>query len=98
MVNKKPRMSIKDIIEVVSEGYGPESHKEDIQVILDDLNQKVQHLVLRDLVREFLKILNKVEVSDSGNEFRPNTIRSCRVMDTKRLGEILREMEEVVEE
>jgi hypothetical protein len=52
----------------------------------------------KELIREFLKILNKVEVSDNGNEFRPNYIRSCRVMDTKRLGEILREMEEVVKE
>lgn len=52
----------------------------------------------KELIREFLKILNKVEVSDNGNEFRPNYIRSCRVMDTKRLSEILREMEEVVKE
>lgn len=46
-----------------------------------------------DLFREFLKLLNQTEVSDSDRVFRPNYISSCRVLDGKRLGEILNELE-----
>jgi hypothetical protein len=47
----------------------------------------------RELITEFMRLLNKVEVSDSDREFRPNRISSCRVMDGKKLGEILVEFD-----
>ena len=56
---------------------------------------KVDELELKEVVTEFLKLLNKQEVSDSGTEFRPNYIGSCRVMDQIRMGELLHHMEEI---
>lgn len=52
---------------------------------------------LEDLVREFLKILNRKEVSLSGREFQPNHIDSCRVLDYERLSFLLTEMERKVD-
>lgn len=51
---------------------------------------------LEDVVREFLKILNKVEVSDIGVESRPNYITSCRTHDLIRMGNLLDEMQRKV--
>ena len=51
---------------------------------------------LHELVHEFLVLLKKEEQSDSGTNFRPNHINSCRVMDGIRLGELIEEMEYIV--
>jgi hypothetical protein len=51
---------------------------------------------LQNLVKEFFLILDTVEESDSGKEFHPVYISSCRVMTTKRLNEIFKEMKEIV--
>ena len=51
---------------------------------------------LKKLVIEFFKILDTVEESDSGKIFHPVHISSCRVMTTKRLGEIFSEMKEII--
>ena len=51
---------------------------------------------LNDLVTEFFTILDGVEESDSGTTFHPVYIGSCRVMKTKRLGEIFTEMKDIV--
>ena len=42
---------------------------------------------LAGLVRDLLKMLEKVEESDSRNEFHPTYIGSCRFMDTEWLYE-----------
>ena len=52
---------------------------------------------LTHLVKEFLSILDIVEESDSGRQFHPNTIQSCRCMDLERIGEILKDMKTIVE-
>lgn len=47
---------------------------------------------LEELVREMFVILDKVETSDSGNEFHPTTITSCRTMDLIKLNKIIGEL------
>jgi hypothetical protein len=44
---------------------------------------------LKLLCKEFLDILNTVEVSDSEREFHPTRINSCRVNDAVRINKIL---------
>ena len=44
---------------------------------------------LKSLCKEFLDILNIVEVSDSEREFHPTRISSCRVQDVVRINKIL---------
>lgn len=51
---------------------------------------------LPEMVREFISLLDKVEISDNDREFRPNYISSCRVMDGKRMGELLMAMKATV--
>jgi hypothetical protein len=48
------------------------------------------------LWKEFITLMEITEESDSGNEFRPNKISSCRAMDGKRLNEILAEARRIV--
>jgi len=47
-------------------------------------------------VRELFALLDKVEVSDSGREFHPNQISSCRVMDVPKLEAALQKMRAVI--
>jgi hypothetical protein len=49
-----------------------------------------------ELIKEFFKILDTVEESDSGTEFHPVFISSCRILFTKRIEEILKELKELV--
>jgi len=51
---------------------------------------------LKELVKEFLNILETKEESDSGTIFHPVQISSCRVMKTKRLSEIFKRMKELI--
>ena len=51
---------------------------------------------LKKLVVEFLEILETVEESSSGRKFHPVNINSCRVLLTKRVGELITEMKELV--
>jgi hypothetical protein len=48
------------------------------------------------LWKEFITLLEITEESDSGYEFNPNKISSCRAMDGKRLNEILNEARQIV--
>ena len=48
------------------------------------------------LWKEFITLMEITEESDSGNEFNPNKISSCRAMDGKRLNEILNEARQIV--
>lgn len=43
------------------------------------------------LWKEFITLLEITEESDSGYEFNPNKISSCRAIDGRRLNEILNE-------
>ena len=51
---------------------------------------------LHCLVGEFLSLLEKEEVSDSGTVFRPNKISSWRVFDSQRILELLEAMKESI--
>lgn len=48
-------------------------------------------------VKSLLDLFNKVEESDSGVEFHPNTISSCRVLDTIAFGEIFKKLREMTQ-
>ncbi len=48
------------------------------------------------LWKEFITLLEITEESDSGYEFNPNKISSCRAIDGKRLNEILVEARRIV--
>ena len=52
---------------------------------------------LKKLLTEFFNILDEVEVSESGREFHPVYISSCRVMKTKRIGELLTQMKDIID-
>lgn len=51
---------------------------------------------LEENVRRFFDILDTVECSDSGRDFKPIQISSCRVMLTAKLSAILEKMREQV--
>lgn len=52
---------------------------------------------LEDCVRLFFELIDKVETSDAGRDFKPNrlTIDSCRVWDTHQLNRIIPRMKEL---
>lgn len=52
---------------------------------------------LQDLVRRMFAILDIVETTDEGREFRPTTISSCRCMDAQKLEVILERMKAIVQ-
>ena len=52
---------------------------------------------MKELLKEMFEILDVVEVSDEGREFRPNKFVSCRAMDGERLGQILNKLKDAVE-
>jgi len=53
---------------------------------------------LNSLVKRLFKILDTVEVSDSGRKFRPTYITSCRILHTEELHVLLSRMKEIVGE
>ena len=52
---------------------------------------------LVDLCQEFIGYLETVEESDSGGQFHPTTIQSCRCMVVARMGEIIPEIKSICE-
>ena len=46
---------------------------------------------LNNLWKEFIYLLEITEESDSGSEFRPNYIGSCRALDGERMNQIIKE-------
>ena len=52
---------------------------------------------LKDLVRRMFELLDIVEESDSGREFHPTTINSCRAGDAAQLEVILERMKAIVQ-
>jgi hypothetical protein len=62
---------------------------------------KLEHGRLERLVKlvgEYLSLLEIVETTDDGREFRPNQLGSCRVMDGSRMNEILNELRQIVDQ
>ena len=51
---------------------------------------------LKGLIKEFLDMLEETEVSESGSTFHPVYIGSCRVMKSKRIGEIISRIKEII--
>jgi hypothetical protein len=51
---------------------------------------------LEKLWKEFITLMEITEESDSGYEFNPNKISSCRALDGRRLNEILVEARQIV--
>jgi len=51
---------------------------------------------LDEAVKEFLDILETKEETDSGREFHPTTINSCRCMSLERIGELIQEMKTLI--
>ena len=51
---------------------------------------------LKKLWKEFITLMDITEESDSGYEFNPNKISSCRAIDGRRLNEILIEARQIV--
>ena len=52
---------------------------------------------LEQLCIELVDIITKIEVSDSGTEFFPTQITSCRCFDSSRIGDILARVIEIKE-
>lgn len=52
---------------------------------------------INELVKELFELLDHTEESDSGKEFHPITISSCRVLMTERLNKVLAELREASE-
>jgi hypothetical protein len=50
---------------------------------------------LEDCVKLFIEILEIRETSDSGTEFSPNQISSCRVWDTHRMHKLIDKMKDL---
>ncbi len=50
---------------------------------------------IKQLVAEFISILEIEEESDGGRVFRPNVISSCRAMDAARMNKILTELKKL---
>ena len=62
---------------------------------IEYLNDKVDEYC--NLTSEFIRLLDIVEVSDMGTEFRPNTISSCRVFDADKIDKIIKRLKEMNE-
>jgi hypothetical protein len=52
--------------------------------------------LLQGLWVKFIGLMDIVEESDSGNEFRPNRIFSCRALDAQKMADIIEEAKRVV--
>ena len=62
----------------------------------DKYGERDPYDVAVDGIREFFKLLDQVEVSDGGMEFRPTTIRCCRSLDVPKLEAALQKMRVVI--
>jgi hypothetical protein len=52
----------------------------------------------RDASRELIRLLEIEEESDMGNVFRPNVVRSCRVVDGMQINQCLKKLKELAAE
>lgn len=51
---------------------------------------------LKSLCKQFIDILETVEVSDNGREFHPTTINSCRVLTLEKLDKIIADIKKEI--
>lgn len=58
--------------------------------------QTLQDTKIYELVREFFKILDYQESTDSGKMFHPTTISCCRVMELIKLEKVLQGMKDEI--
>jgi hypothetical protein len=61
--------------------------------LVGEMNQQY-----RDAVRELIRLLEIEEESDMGNVFRPNVVRSCRVVDGMQINQCLKKLKELAAE
>lgn len=61
-----------------------------------EYQEKLNNMELKDIVREFISYLDYTEETDSGREFHPITIGSCRILMTQPLGMCLNKLRESV--
>ena len=61
-----------------------------------EYSRELQHMSLTDLVKEFFTYLDCLDESDSGREFHPVTVSSCRVQLTEPVGMVLERMRELI--
>ena len=73
-----------------------ELFKESFHLRIENANLKERAEKSERLWREFITLMEITEESDSGNEFNPNKISSCRSIDGHRLNEILNEARQIV--
>ena len=57
----------------------------------ETLQLRIKADKLHSLWKEFIDLLEITEESDSGGEFRPNYIGSCRALDGERMNQIIKE-------
>lgn len=62
----------------------------------EEYRKRLEELDLLDVVKEFLSYLDYTEETDSGTEFHPITIGSCRVLMTRPLSMCLEKLRERV--
>ena len=66
------------------------------EILAKEYQAELDALDLDGLVREFLSYLDYTEETDSGREFHPITIGSCRVLMSQPLGMCLDKIREKV--
>lgn len=69
--------------------------KSDWEIAVDT---KIEDFDLVGCVKRFFELLDKVETSDEGREFRPNYISSCRCLDGAELGKLIEKMKRLTNE
>jgi hypothetical protein len=52
----------------------------------------------KTLIKELFELLDKTEETDEGRVFHPNQISSCRAVDVEKLGQVLIELRNTLED
>ena len=68
------------------------------ECIRADYQEALDKMTTRELIKEFISYLDYTEESESGREFHPITIGSCRVLMTQPLNMVLEKMMEKCQE
>jgi len=72
--------------------------KEDmfVELIAKLRTDHLKYKEIAELSKELITLITKIETNDDGKEFYPTTIRSCRCMDSDRIGKIIPELEKLL--
>jgi hypothetical protein len=65
------------------------------QITEEEFITRTNDKLLKETVREFFRMLDTVEESDSGREFHPITISCCRTVMIEPMNNILKRMKEL---